>query len=236
MYEIQTELINSAYKMLKPGGCLVYSTCTFSIEENENIIKEVMQHYDDIEIININNNKFPKGLSGNSKIDESVIRVMPHLIAYDGFFIACIRKKGDLKTNEINYNFKDKFNIKKYFTNNFNGNISEQKNICFYESPCELKYRFNKTGIKLGKIIKNKIDISTQFLWEFGNYIKDEYKIELNYNEALEYFKGNDITKSANSKEQFACFCNNLPIGIIKQVDNRLKNKLDRFFLYGRNY
>ena len=37
---IQKEIIRDGYKMLKKGGILVYSTCTFSREENEDVIEE----------------------------------------------------------------------------------------------------------------------------------------------------------------------------------------------------
>ncbi|TYB33274.1 MAG: RsmB/NOP family class I SAM-dependent RNA methyltransferase, partial [Flexistipes sinusarabici] len=42
MQKLQTELIVSAYEALKPGGIMVYSTCTFSVEENEGVIRSLL--------------------------------------------------------------------------------------------------------------------------------------------------------------------------------------------------
>jgi 16S rRNA (cytosine1407-C5)-methyltransferase len=236
MQKLQKELISTAYNILKPGGYILYSTCTFSIEENEQIIEYMLSNFD-IELIDINNKKFPNGLSGNSKIDESVIRVMPHKMDYDGFFIACLRKKGILISDSkiIKNNNFNEFN--KFFNKKIDyGIINEIKGNLFYESKITDKINYKKTGIKIGKRIKDRIELSAQSIWEFGNHIKNNYKIYLTYDECLEYFKGNDINKTTDVKEAFAIFYNELPIGTIKQVNNKLKNKLDRFFLYGRNY
>ena len=43
--KIQKKLFDVAYKLLKPGGFLVYSTCTFTIEENEGLVRWAMETY-----------------------------------------------------------------------------------------------------------------------------------------------------------------------------------------------
>ena len=44
-YEIQKKIISSAAKMLKPGGYMLYSTCTFSPEENEGVISYLLDEF-----------------------------------------------------------------------------------------------------------------------------------------------------------------------------------------------
>jgi 16S rRNA C967 or C1407 C5-methylase (RsmB/RsmF family) len=51
---IQTSLIESAVKAVKPGGLLVYSTCSFAPEENENIVNSLLDRFD-IAKIRVNN-------------------------------------------------------------------------------------------------------------------------------------------------------------------------------------
>lgn len=48
--KLQKEIVTEAYKMLKPGGQLIYSTCTFSPEEDEQIVEFLLKQYSDLEI------------------------------------------------------------------------------------------------------------------------------------------------------------------------------------------
>ncbi|MBI1977201.1 MAG: RsmB/NOP family class I SAM-dependent RNA methyltransferase, partial [Candidatus Omnitrophica bacterium] len=49
--KIQKKLIHSALLALKPGGILVYSTCTFAPEENEAVVNEVLERFRDVEVV-----------------------------------------------------------------------------------------------------------------------------------------------------------------------------------------
>ncbi|MCD8492761.1 MAG: hypothetical protein LRY51_13155 [Geovibrio sp.] len=74
---------------------LVYSTCTFSVEENEAVIGSFLADNDEAELLDISEGEMTFGISGNSEVDEKVLRVMPHKLPYDGFFIAALRRRGD---------------------------------------------------------------------------------------------------------------------------------------------
>jgi NOL1/NOP2/sun family putative RNA methylase len=49
----QTEILKSAAQLLKPGGTMVYSTCTFSREENEEVIERFLEEHTEFELVNI---------------------------------------------------------------------------------------------------------------------------------------------------------------------------------------
>jgi NOL1/NOP2/sun family putative RNA methylase len=97
---LQKKLINSAYKMLAAEGTLVYSTCTYSPEENEDVIDWLLNTYSDIALQKITDFKFqtnfvPALTKWNNKLFDSslskAIRVLPNE-QYEGFFIAKIKK------------------------------------------------------------------------------------------------------------------------------------------------
>jgi len=95
---LQQQLIVKAFNLLKPGGCLVYSTCTFAPEENEGVINWLLEnHLASIERINIPKMKLSPGIleyngkQFNSEIKKTV-RIWPHHNDTDGFFIAKVRK------------------------------------------------------------------------------------------------------------------------------------------------
>ncbi len=85
---IQLALLRKALKILKPGGTLVYSTCSILKEENEQILKTVWKEFS-IEIIplEIKNNDFtllPTDIPGT-------LCICPDKF-YEGFFIALLKK------------------------------------------------------------------------------------------------------------------------------------------------
>lgn len=96
----QRKLIISAFQALKPGGILVYSTCTFAPEENEAVIIFLMDKFQDrltIEKIDLPFSNIQSGLSHwENQVYPSVlqncIRVLPNEYM-GGFFICKIRKK-----------------------------------------------------------------------------------------------------------------------------------------------
>lgn len=98
--EIQKELIESGYKALKPGGTLVYSTCTFGPEENEAIVDHLIKKYPDAEVVPLEFEgvKTRKGLTKweHRDFDKSVegtVRLYPQDNDSIGFFIAKVKKK-----------------------------------------------------------------------------------------------------------------------------------------------
>ena len=70
----QWDILQDAYLMLKPGGYLAYSTCTFNLKENEEVIARLTDNYPDMEFITHQ-------------------RLWPHLEKGEGHFVALLRKQ-----------------------------------------------------------------------------------------------------------------------------------------------
>lgn len=102
----QKGMLISGIRMLKPGGTLVYSTCTFGVEENELVLDWLLDKYPELEIekisLPINNIRRGltvwKGKSLNPKIKKA-IRIIPNEL-FSGFFVAKISKNGRNFPNE----------------------------------------------------------------------------------------------------------------------------------------
>ncbi len=96
--KLQKKMLLKGFNLLKPGGCLVYSTCTFAPEENEEVVDFLLQNTDaKLEKINIENFKLSEGIEEweNKKFSSEVkncSRVWPQNNDTDGFFLAKIRK------------------------------------------------------------------------------------------------------------------------------------------------
>jgi tRNA (cytosine40_48-C5)-methyltransferase len=91
---IQEKMIESAIRTVKPGGLLVYSTCSFAPEENEMIVDRILQNFRNVTIEPID-----YGSSGLVRFGDLVFhdllknarRFYPHLDDTTGFFIAKLR-------------------------------------------------------------------------------------------------------------------------------------------------
>jgi len=84
----QAEILDNAAKMVRPGGRMVYSTCTFNRSENENTISAFLERHPEFEA-----GEF--ALEGVGKSVNGCIRLWPHRIKGEGHFAALLIKKGE---------------------------------------------------------------------------------------------------------------------------------------------
>lgn len=106
--KLQKEIIQSAARMLKPGGYMLYSTCTFSPEENEGTIAFLTELHPEFEVVNalpepeickklgLSYEGFdtgkPQWVNGKDEL-KNCIRLWPHRINGEGHFIALLHKR-----------------------------------------------------------------------------------------------------------------------------------------------
>jgi len=84
----QAEILDSGAALVRPGGRLVYSTCTFSPEENEDTIAAFLQRHPEFEADPVENIWFEAG-------ENATYRMWPHKLRGEGHFAAVLRKAGD---------------------------------------------------------------------------------------------------------------------------------------------
>ncbi len=85
--DIQFSIICNAARYLKPGGRLVYSTCTLNPAENDDVCDRFLSRFEDFEAVDF--------LPDEPRIDpeSKYLTLMPHVHGTDGFFIAVFEKK-----------------------------------------------------------------------------------------------------------------------------------------------
>ena len=89
----QAEILHSGARLVRPGGRLVYSTCTFAPEEDEMAVAAFLESHEDFEAETIVTPWFAAGENGSH-------RMWPHKLLGEGHFAAVLRKKGD-ETSEF---------------------------------------------------------------------------------------------------------------------------------------
>jgi len=95
----QKQMLISAFKALKPGGEMVYSTCSIAPEENEMLIQWLLENYP-VELLEIplkKNISFDDGLTEYGKYTfipemSHAVRTYPHKHELEGFFVVRLRK------------------------------------------------------------------------------------------------------------------------------------------------
>nr|WP_173198507.1 16S rRNA (cytosine(967)-C(5))-methyltransferase RsmB [Geobacter sp. SVR] len=86
----QKVLLEQVATLLKPGGALVYSTCSTAVEENEAVVRDFLSRRDDYVLENLQD-AFPEYAQLLSP--EGMFRAWPHRHGMDGFFAARLRKR-----------------------------------------------------------------------------------------------------------------------------------------------
>ncbi|MBO5620418.1 MAG: RsmB/NOP family class I SAM-dependent RNA methyltransferase, partial [Butyrivibrio sp.] len=96
----QKEILDNAARMLVPGGRIVYSTCTFSPEENEINVSEFLKRNPDFHAVSVdlvsgmeNGRAEFAGEGCNPEVTESV-RLWPHRVRGEGHFLCVLKREG----------------------------------------------------------------------------------------------------------------------------------------------
>lgn len=92
----QARLLTEAARLVRPGGVLVYSTCTFAVEENEERVAEFLTKVPGWELDRTTPAPgFAAGMSLPPAPTERAVRLWPHRLAGEGQFFARLRRTGD---------------------------------------------------------------------------------------------------------------------------------------------
>ncbi len=94
--ERQWEILQNAYEALRPGGVLIYSTCTFNRSEDEDILRRAMQQWgEELEAVDGIAVEKEWGIVEGEEGVFHTYRFFPHKVSGEGMFMAVARKAGD---------------------------------------------------------------------------------------------------------------------------------------------
>lgn len=93
----QKNIIDSAVKMLRPNGYIIYSTCTFAPEENEQVIAYILDNYNmelcEMPSLSMLSEGVPEWADGDSRL-QMTRRIFPHIEKGEGHFAALLHNTG----------------------------------------------------------------------------------------------------------------------------------------------
>ena len=236
----QKEIITQAANMLAPGGQMLYSTCTFSPEENEQVIAYLLDSREDMEVLELPQ---MEGFSRGIHLSRCV-RIWPHKMNGEGHFLALLQKKGqkaavkeevtDRSAGNKKINSPEMQEFFQDITMPINWNRVEIRKDQAYYVPEETKGRtgltFLRNGLYLGEIRKGRFEPSQSLAMALK---KEEYAsvvdLEASDERVMKYLKGEtleveDLQSTREKGWQLVCV-NGYPLGWGKLVNGTLKNK-----------
>ena len=93
--DIQHNLFTRAAAWLKPGGMMVYATCSLERDEGEVQLDEFLAMHDDMEVVPVEQDELPQGVTGDT---GGWVRTLPGMLAdkggLDGFFMVRLKRNG----------------------------------------------------------------------------------------------------------------------------------------------
>ncbi len=240
----QRELIESAFHALRPGGTLVYSTCTLNRDENEAVCLWLKAQYPDaVEFLPLD------GLfSGATEAvtPEGFLHVFPQIFDCEGFFVARLRKTAAIAplpapTYKVgNFPFtplkgRESAQITaaaKQAGLSWGDNLrlwQRDKEVWLFPTEIEPligKVRFSRIGLRLAET-HNK-----GYRWQHEAVIAlagESKSFALNWQEAQEWYRGRDVyPQNPPADDEVLVSFQGVAIGLAKKIGSRLKNSYPR--------
>lgn len=228
---IQRQLIDTAMKLLKPGGNLIYSTCTYNIKENEEQIHYLLENYDCSLIPLTKSNGMCEGIG----IKEAV-RLYPHHYQGEGHFIALIKKNGlpqkrrykamKATISKQNQQFVEQF-YQKYLNIPCPKYLYDNQNHIYalsYQFPDLKGIRVLRNGLYLGECKKNRFEPSLALALTLKqDDVKQSYTYHQNDEAIYKYLHGESIIGS-NQNGYGVLFVEEFPLSFYKESQKQAKN------------
>ena len=229
----QAEILENAAVMLRPGGRMVYSTCTFSTEENEETISGFLKMHPEFEIEEVE--KFSGMVPGMPPLEKAV-RLWPHKLEGEGHFLASLKKEGyqpiqaeslygeekGISPNDC----KDWLAFKEqYIKTNLNGvyfKLGDQLYLLPKGAPSLKGLKVLRPGLHLGTFKKNRFEPSHALALALKPK-ETACCYGLSVNEAADYIAGNTFL-TEGEKGWYLITVEGYSLGWGKLAGNVMKN------------
>lgn len=240
---IQEEILSCAVQMLRPGGELLYSTCTFSLEEDEQVIFRILQKYPELELMAaVGHEGFAPGILPEHDYggfdNSKCIRIWPHRMEGEGHFTVLMKKNGkstapagikkaSCKIPADAERFLDRLTLPCLKEGSFFQNKEEL--FLLPENLAAPRLRYLRTGLHLGTVKKERFEPSQALAMALK---KEEYEnvldLPLDHPAVLRYLKGEtlELPEAEDCKPGWVLVCcDGYPLGWGKWVNGTIRNK-----------
>ena len=232
----QKRILADIWSSLRPGGVLIYSTCTFNSEENEECVEWIANELDATPL-SVDVNK-EWGVTGALAGTMPVYRFLPGYTAGEGFFIAALRKDGDMplaQPRQQRYQpvaSKIKAAVEGWLKNPADFNFIQQGDRVVAMPrehtnailALQQKMKVLHCALPLAEVKNNKLlpmhQLAMSDVLEHGSF----NKVELEREKALAYLHREALVFEQAPVGYILLTYNGVPIGFAKNIGNRANN------------
>lgn len=236
----QKEIVPYAISALKPGGEMVYSTCTYAPEENEQMVAWILENFPEMEQLDPEVDFGRHGIPTPGMDETRVVRIFP-MDGGEGHFIARFRKRDDasafsgktaaeLKNQKLPKEAAEflEENGALHYSNCMVNKSKEGSAVSVMNHPF-LDFKKGKVlrqGVLLGQLIKNRFEPGHAFYLSAAAADK-VIKTELSLDQMDAAMHGEPV--SAYAPKGFTALCyDGVPFAYGKSIGSRINNKLPK--------
>jgi len=226
---IQTRLIDTAVRLLKPGGLLMYATCTYETKENEDIIRYALSHHD----LSPMPLEHHEGMDAGIDMPEAV-RLYPHRFIGEGQFYCLLQKnsgtEGTLKTAQPVIAKKETRLVQDFYKSALNVRMPQRlhvnKNHVYAwpnVSPDTKGLKVLRNGLYVGELKKNRFEPSYALALSLGG---EDAGLSYDFaedDEALVQYIAGEALEARGGRGYGLITCDGLPLSFFKE-SNMIKN------------
>jgi 16S rRNA C967 or C1407 C5-methylase (RsmB/RsmF family) len=230
----QKEILESSLECLKPGGFLIYSTCTYNARENEDNIKWLIEEKNCLPV------NLPITLSPEITVTETcgnkAYRFFPGITQSEGFFITVVQKQNDHNTKHWSaktIKLKQVANpVKELIAFNEKSIIAEEKNgLKFYSSNVleglshlNERLKVMDAGRDFGSVKNGKFIPAETVHFATCLEVTNNFITRVNYHEAVAFLCRADLKLHTEKRGYNFVAYENIRLGLINLLENRVNN------------
>ncbi len=227
----QQRILTDVWPALKKDGILIYSTCSYSKEEDEEICQWLQQKYSMLNLqLSIFNDWGIVESSGG-------YRFWPDKVKGEGFFLACFKKTDGESDDTFRYRKKPEATTKKEIELVEKWVKTEGKELIKYENtvyawPIQLvrdfsflleQLRIIYSGVLVGELMRDKL-IPDHALAMSKIVVDNISRVAVNKEQAIKYFQRKDLQLDTNGKGWCLIEFEGQPLGWANILPNRVNN------------
>ena len=241
--ERQRGILKNAAKLVRCGGRIIYSTCTWSLEENEEIIRDFLIENDNFELIDVkeeikNVTRPGINLSNDGSIPfDKCRRFYPHISMGEGQFLAVLRRTDEGDEGAVLYRGQEKplskdegACVKAFLVDTLKNpecgrcvKVGNNIVLISHGVPVPPSSVFS-SGVLIGEVRKGVLFPSHQFFSAYGKDFKRIAELSGDERKVTAYLRGEEIDYEGIGGGYCAVTYLGAPIGGGKAVSGKIKN------------
>lgn len=238
----QAQILHSAAPLVAQGGTLLYSTCTYSTEENEETVDAFLSSHPEYRLVSASKEVCAVTAAGvvptgaKTATLSDCRRFYPHRAPGEGQFIAVLRRVSGAKTPSILYKdaslplSKEENALLESFLSSALEKIPPLVFRRQGENIVALPYAFPipkasvfSAGVTVGRAEKGRLVPHHQFFSAYGNLFREKVDLASDDPRLFSYLHGEEIVSEGDGGF-VALLCDGIPLGGGKRVGDKIRN------------